>query len=278
MYAQIGDIVLSGHYGFTSFSSDDGSSIVEHALIDGKPKLQATGEALTKLTFSVNMNKGFINPEAEISKFKNYISNVEPVPFTLGTGEFLGYYVLTTIKVNIEQTDNDGRIIQCTVDLAASEFVTDSVENKGRAVLSNNPPLAAAVTVNKSLVGQITADIRDCQNVAVEMNNNLAIAEKNPIKKETKFRDTLLKIQRVDKKLENVNIITSNVFRLINEAQLLKQKIATTRTLLKSLKSFCEARNLEGAKQSNRDFQANMRNVGSLTAPFTKTYIIRRTA
>src|SRR4051812_9103190 len=130
MYAQIGDIILSGNYGFNSFTSNDGNNVVEHALIEGKPKLQSIGQNLTKLSFSININSAFVNPEAEIAKWKQYVSDSTPVPITLGTGEFLGFFILTSANSDIGQTNNDGGIIQCSLDVAASEFVSEGQENK----------------------------------------------------------------------------------------------------------------------------------------------------
>jgi hypothetical protein len=278
MYAQIGDIILSGHYGFTAWSDEKGSNIIEHPLIESKPRLQKIGDELDKFNFSVNLNRGFVDIEAETARWNKLVSDSTVVPVTLGTGEFLGNFILTKIKKVVDQTDASGGIVQCTLELNAVEFISDIQENKGTAVLSNNPASVKSVAVQKSLAGQITGNVTDCSNLTEEMNTNLTLAEKSPKQKDKKLKDTLNKIKLIDAKLKATYILTSNVFNLINEAQNMRQRIKTTQTLLQTLKDAATFKDVAGARLAMTAFQGSVRGLTALSSVFTKTYALRQTA
>jgi hypothetical protein len=278
MYAQIGNIALENQTGFESFSHEKGASIPEHAVIDGKPRLQKTGNKLDKITFAINLHIGFCVPEDVIVLFEKYVINSTPVPITLGTGRFLGNFILTDIKKNVVQTNASGKIIECKIEIPALEWVgkTSFTKKTPTSVVTSNPPVISKVPVPVPVAGQLAGNVRDSQNLAVEVENNLKVADSNPAKKNQKFKDTLFKIQQIEDKLKGAYEITANVFLLVNEAQNLRNRINQTRNALANLKSFCDIQDIEGAKQANRDFQGAMRQTGNVTAPFTKTYVIRR--
>ncbi|HYG50499.1 MAG TPA: phage tail protein [Flavobacteriales bacterium] len=277
MYAQIGDIILSNEYGFSGFSDERGVTIVEQALIDRKPSLQRTGEELIKINFSLVLHRTFINIEEEVAKFEKYVTDSTPVPITLGTGIFIGNFILSKIKKTVDKTLSDGTIFECTVEISAIEFPLEVTTNTGTAIATNNPPALASVTVQPSLAGKIGTEIRETQTLSAGMNDDLRTAQAQPEKRAAKMKQTLLKIQQVEKKLVNVYEISSNAFRLANEAQSLRTRIIRAQKDLAKLKSFCQVNDVESAMQANRDFQSNMSNVGGFTAPFTKSYILRRT-
>jgi hypothetical protein len=279
MYAQIGNIALENQKGFESFLHEKGASLPEHAVIDGKPRLQKTGNKLDKVTFTINLHLGFCIPEDVINEFENYVVNSTPVPVTLGTGKFLGNFILTDIKKNIVQTNSIGRIIECKIEILAIEWVSGKTNFKKlnpTSVTTSNPPTIASVPVPVPVSGQIVAGVRESQNLAVEVDKNLSVAESNPSKRNQKFKETLLKIQHIDDKLVNVYTATANIFVLINESNNLRARIKATRNALANLKSFCQIQDVDGAKQANRDFQAVMKQTSNLTAPFTKQYVVRR--
>jgi hypothetical protein len=277
MYAQIGDIVLSNQYGFSGFSDEYGVAIVEQPLIDNKPRLQRTGTNLIKLNFSIVLHKTFVNIEDEVNKFQSLVVNTTPVEITLGTGVLLGNFILTNLKRTIDKTLSDGTVFECTIEIQATEYPYDIVSNSGTALTENSPVSVASVPVKMSLAGQIGTDVRDSQTLSKGVSNDLRSAQLQPEKRAAKMKQTILKIQQIDKKLVNVYTLTSNVLRLANEANSLKSRITKARGDLARLKSFCQINDVESAMSANNDFQSNMQNVGGLTAPFTKSYILRRT-
>jgi phage protein U len=276
MYAQIGDIVLSNQYGFTGFTDERGNSIIEHALISSKPRLQLTGENLIKLTFSITLHVTFCDPEKEYERFNNYVKNSTPVPITLGTGEFLGNFVLPSISKDVTNTFKDGRIIECIISLSALEFVGEIRQNKGTAIASNNPQEFDSIVVGKGPSGTIASEVSEINSLAIKIDDDLRIAETQPLTRSQKIKESLLNVQQADKKFVNIYTATSNVFRLAQEAKNVAQKAKRAQKDLKKLESFLKIKDLNSAQGASKDFKTNMNNVGGATAPFTKNYILRR--
>lgn len=276
MYAQIGSISLENQLGFDTFADEKGANIVEHALIDAKPRLQKVGSKLDKITLAVNLHIGFCTPEDVIFEFEKYVKNSTPVPITLGTGKFLGNFILTDIKKTLVQSNRSGKIIECKIEIPALEWVGKTAKPKPTSVTSSNPPTVSVVSVPMPVAGAIAGAYKEADNLTREVEENLKVAGANPAKKRSKFKDTLFKIQRIDDNLKNMYDTTANVFILINEAAQLRNKVTATRNALTNLKSFCEIEDVDGAKQANRDFQGAMKQTGVVTAPFTKTYVLRR--
>jgi hypothetical protein len=277
MYAQIGNIILSNAYGFSGFSDERGAAIAEHSLYGTKPRIQKTGDNLIKLNFSLSLNRNFINPETEITKFEKLVDDTNPVPITLGNGKFLGNFCLISIKKDVQKTDPQGNIFECSIDISAIEFYSEAIpENKGTAISSNNPNAIKTIATEKSPSGRIAVGVRESQNLSVELEKDIVDAKNAPEKRESKIRSALMKVQTIDQKLSGVYETTANVFTLVNEAQNLKNRIAHSQQLLANLKSFLLIRDVDSAMTANRDFQSSMNNVSNVTSPFTKNYILRR--
>jgi phage protein U len=277
MYAQIGDIVLSNRYGFSGFTDTRGVQYAQHALIDSKPRLQSTGDDLIALKFSIRLHRQFIIPETEIEKFTQYLNEKTIVPITLGTGEYLGEFVITNITKEVVQTLDDGTIFECTLDISILEWVGNiSATIQGKAISSNNPPRFQSIDVPMSPAGKVVTDVHDTTAMANAMDKDIQDANNNPAKRGQKMKAALLKTQQLDQNLKNVKNIVANSFRLVNEAKNLEKKAERSQKDLAKLKSALEIRDMESAMQANRDFQTNLGNVSGATSPFTKSYSLRR--
>lgn len=279
MYAQIGDIVLSNTYGFSGFTNDQGIALVEHALIDAKPRIQSTGDNLIKLKFQIKLHKKFVDPVAEASRFRVHMVNKDILPVTLGTGEFLGYFVISNISEGIDQTLDDGTIFESSLDIACTEYVGDlNIANLGKAISSNDPARFAAIAVNQPTSGQLVSNYVDTTAMAAQMDKDIQDANNNPMTRAQKIKNALMHAQQIQKKLASTQILVANIFRLVTEAQNLKQKAKRSADDLLLLQSALQVNDMDSAMQANRDFQTNLNNVGGATAPFTKTYTLRQSA
>ncbi len=279
MYAQIGDIILDNTYGFATLSTEKSVAIAQLARIDVKPKIQATGQELDKFTFSISLNRLFHDPEKEIARFEKYINNYTPVRITLGNGNFLGNYLLTSIKNDIEQTTADGNLFACTISIDALEYTGRVVTEEARAntgLESSSSTRVTRVPVTVPVSGEIAMSYNDANALSNGITNDLESANNQPVKVKQKSADALLKVQQADKKLVGIYIATANVFRLINEAGDLRERVIRARKDLGDMKSFLSINDVNSAMTANRSFQKNMGNVGNATAPFTKNYILRR--
>lgn len=279
MYAQIGDIVLSNTYGFTGFTNEEGVALVEHAKIDAKPTLQGTGTNLIKLKFQIKLHRKFVVPETEKKRFTTYLNNFDVLPITLGTGEFLGYFVLSSVVETIDQTLDDGTIFESILDISCSEFSGEIVaQNAGTAVSSNDPARFNSIAVVQPTGGQLVSTYVDTSAMAAQMDKDIQDANNNPRTRKEKVKAALLKAQHIEKNLRSTQVLVSNIFRLVTEAKNLKEKAKRSTQDIMLLQSALKVNDMDSAMQANRDFQANLNNVGGATAPFTKTYALRQTA
>lgn len=276
MYAQIGDIVLSNRYGFSGFSDARGVEYAQHALIDSKPRLQSTGDNLIALKFSIHLQRQFIIPETETDRFYEYLTQKTVVPITLGTGEFLGNFVITSIDKEVIQTLDDGTIFECNLDINVLEWVGNVTENKGKAISTNNPPRFQSIAVPMPLGGQVVTTVHDTTAMANAMDKDIQDANNNPATRGQKIKAALLKVQSLDQSLKKVKTIVANSFRLVEEGKNLQKKAERSQKDLAKLKSALEIRDMDSANAANRDFQTNLSNVSGATSPFTKNYALRR--
>lgn len=146
MYAQLGDIVFDGLYGFESFVHQQESSLPEHPRIEGKPRLQKTGDALDKLEVMIQLHRDFCTPEDELAKLKQYRADGSVIPLLNGSGTFEGFWVISNYEENRLQTGPDGLIILTKVRINLVESFGDLTEidkSKARAkavALEENDP------------------------------------------------------------------------------------------------------------------------------------------
>lgn len=124
MLIQIGDKEFSGVLAPSDWSYGGGeANLAEHALINAKPRLQHTGEALEELSLRLHLRAEFCHPEQELADFDEWKSTGEILPLLLGTGEYRGDYLLQGIATTINQTFDDGAIIDAEVTLTLVEYV-----------------------------------------------------------------------------------------------------------------------------------------------------------
>jgi phage protein U len=151
MQAQLGSIIFEGLKGFESFASTKEANYAEHALIEGKPKLQRVGDNLENLQVSVLFDVAFCSPQSEVDALEAARSAGEILPLIMGDGRFAGTFVIKSASVTHQKHSNVGSILQAEVALTLLEFATGDplVAAASSAVRTafanplNNPPLFA---------------------------------------------------------------------------------------------------------------------------------------
>lgn len=147
MYAQLGDIIFEGLKGFTGYRAKYAQQLAQHALIDGKPKLQKTGDALDELQVDMTFHRSFCNPESEIAKLKQYVLDGAILPLITGTGETVGNFTVASMDVSVSHTGPSGLLVLSTVSvnlLEASDSdqlgaAISAAKKVAFAVLPNSP-------------------------------------------------------------------------------------------------------------------------------------------
>jgi len=187
MYAQLGNIRFEGLKGFSTFSKTVAVAYAQHARINGKARLEATGDELDAISFDMLLHANFTDPEADIDQIETACTDREVLKLILGNGNIVGDFVITSIEDVIEFTDPKGNIISATLSIsllesynenplgeaqknaANSAFATTARNSNVRSVLPAKPSPAAGVVVN---VSKINAS-------AVQINQYAAAAEAN---------------------------------------------------------------------------------------------------
>lgn len=122
MYAQLGTIQFTPIKGFSSIAATRETNLVEHALIEGKPKLQRVGTNLTTLEISILFDAGFCDPQTEIDALNNSRESAEVMPLVMGDGLFVGSFVIKAVSENQLNHTKEGTLTQAEVTVSLVEF------------------------------------------------------------------------------------------------------------------------------------------------------------
>ncbi|MEX3614360.1 MAG: phage tail protein [Burkholderia gladioli] len=99
------------------------AQFAEHALIEGKPRLQWTGDKLDEVTWTLVFHLGFCDPEKELQKLKKLIAEHQAAPLHYSNGEYKGTFVATDCSATSRQVMRDGTLIWLEASLTLKEFV-----------------------------------------------------------------------------------------------------------------------------------------------------------
>ncbi|WP_236213019.1 phage tail protein [Metapseudomonas otitidis] len=94
----------------------------EHARLQGKPVLQWVGDGLDELTLELALHVAVGDPEARVRQLKAAKAAHEPLPYVLGSGDFRGIYLITSLEVTSRKTDYAGRLFAAQLNLTLREF------------------------------------------------------------------------------------------------------------------------------------------------------------
>lgn len=149
MFAQLGNIIFENSKSFNDYSNRGSATYAEHLLLDGKPRLQRTGNSLQELQLSIRLHASFCNPLEELTALKTAKNNGEILPLLWGNGNLEGDFVITELGEQIEDADKQGNVFCYVVDLSLKEYVTP---DKLQAIQSNDRSNAKAVGDKKPVV------------------------------------------------------------------------------------------------------------------------------
>lgn len=145
MYVMLGDIALEP-IDVTDFSETHAAEFAEHAVLKGKPRLQAMGEKLIELRFAVRLHHKIGGVESRYQSLLQAKAENRPLALIWGRGAYKGNFVITDVSSTTLFTDAQGNALCREMDISLKEFVGD-VEGG---------ILGAALSVGgKSLLGSI---------------------------------------------------------------------------------------------------------------------------
>lgn len=144
MYFMLGNIAFEP-VDLTNFSETHSADFAEHAVLKGKPKLQAMGEKLTDLSFAIRLHHKIGGVESRYQSLLSAKAKQDALALMWGS-KYKGNFVITDISSTTLFTDGKGNALAREMNISLREFVGNS----------QNSLLGAALNVGgKSLLGSI---------------------------------------------------------------------------------------------------------------------------
>ena len=145
MYFMLGKVAFEP-VDLTDFNEIHSADFAEHAVLKGKPRLQAMGEKLTELSFAIRLHHKIGGVEKRYQALLSAQAKQEAMPLIIGRGKYKGNFVITDISSATLFTDKFGNALAREMNITLREFVGDIDDN----------PLGAALNIGgNSLLGSI---------------------------------------------------------------------------------------------------------------------------
>jgi len=122
-HALLGEVSFDLITYFEGHELSFGADYAEHALIEGKPRLQFIGDRLDERNWSLVFHAGFCDPEAELQKLRRLIASHGAAPLTFANGDHKGFFVPLEASVGFRQSSRDGTAIWIEASLKLREHV-----------------------------------------------------------------------------------------------------------------------------------------------------------
>lgn len=123
MHALLGEIAFNLVTHFEGIDARFSANYAEHALIEGKPRLQRVGDNLDEFTWDMVFHAGFCQPELEMLKLRSAVAQNEALPLVFANGDYKGLFVPVDASVTSRQTMRDGTLIWVDARLTLREYV-----------------------------------------------------------------------------------------------------------------------------------------------------------
>ena len=144
MYFMLGNIAFEP-VNLTDFNETHSADFAEHAVLKGKPKLQAMGEKLTDLSFAIRLHHKIGGVESRYQSLLSAKAKQDALALMWGS-KYKGNFVITDISSTTLFTDGKGNALAREMNISLREFVGNG----------QNSLLGAALNIGgKSLLGSI---------------------------------------------------------------------------------------------------------------------------
>ncbi|AVO60659.1 phage tail protein [Pseudomonas chlororaphis] len=147
MFAILGEIEFTVAGGISGMEQSGSADWAEHARIQGKPLLEWIGEGLDECSLTIELHPVLGDPEARLRALRQAKAKHEPLAFVMGSGEYLGAYVITNIGNTVRRATATGQIQSAVVQLNLKEYTgafTRKVTRSGLFDTALNGTSAAA--------------------------------------------------------------------------------------------------------------------------------------
>lgn len=284
MYAQLGNIVFEGLKGFDSFQSKTEANLVQHQVIEGKPRLQRVGMNLDEVTLTIQLHASFCTPDTEISGLLSLVESSEVVPLLSGTGAFFGNFVVQSLTKDVVEFGKDGSVkaAQLSLSLLESQVADASATAALTAKLSglanaiNSPAKVVAVARIQSEAAGIAKPLTGARALAASAGN--AIVKAKAVANQAahyakRAQDMLRSTQR---ELQKANTAITQAKQVYQSAARMKQAIADAQQGVSATLTALEGGTIDDALVANRELQKAVSRTSSASSEVTNIVATRK--
>jgi phage protein U len=126
MFASLGDIQFDILPAIKRLSGSSRADFIEHAVIEGKPRLQYVGDALDTLRLRIRFHASFGRPETNIKRIKDAFLKHEAMPVIFGNSIYRGMFVIEEMEDEAAAAFADGSLICADLEILLKEWVQDT--------------------------------------------------------------------------------------------------------------------------------------------------------
>ncbi len=106
-----------------------------HPVVEDQPHLQWVGDSLQTIALELMFHASFTNPAAQLAALEAAASDHQARALVFGSGEYRGYFVVTSLSVSSRQLGPSGKAIAIQARLVLTEWAI------GNALDPNAPPV-----------------------------------------------------------------------------------------------------------------------------------------
>lgn len=122
MFALLGDIEFTVAGGVSAIEHSGAADWAEHLRMQGKPLLEWVGEGLDECQLTLELHPVLGDPEQRLRALRLAKTQHQPLAWVMGSGEYLGPYVITHLSNVIRRTSATGQLLAATLQISLREY------------------------------------------------------------------------------------------------------------------------------------------------------------
>ncbi len=269
MYAILGDYKFQDYKGFQELEVEDEVVLSEHPVIDGKPRLQATGQKLRQIALKFLLHSTFSDPENDMGILQGYRIRAEIIPFLSGDGTSYGNFVIKNITTDLTQTNKKGSIIGIEVTITLLEAVIPGGNRQSLDKLATKiPGISIKPLAPKFTDPQLmTTNFRAINTHTNAMVKELSLAAKVASSADRAFRSSKSRISSIKTALSNIEKVGAQTQKIVASYGNVKGRISEVKSSTESLSAFVNAGDLNSSVNASAQLRNTMGKLNIEAAP-----------
>jgi phage protein U len=280
MYALLGNIRFAGAYSPAEVRSTAGANYAEHALIEGKPRLQKLGDNLEELRLRIELFRPIVEPETALAELYRYKEQGEIISLTFGNGLVYGSFVVQTLEVDFRAQTKDGALTHATANVSLKEAYNPREATESRAdafALARNPvTLATPYGLEQTISGEFMEEVNGVISETGAVETVLQSAQADPSLEAFALADTTKRLERQEAALTSAqtkaNVANSQLNAVTAD---FRTQVGDLFAAIDALK-IAASNGLAPALLANADYQITMTRLRGLTTGAATLKALRR--